>query len=86
MGDILYIKVKVHVDKMFWFCYYLYWKLSFCGKSVRENASPTVSAFQMSSKLGNAPVVQNFIRKEDTLGINAGGTAGNLFARPGNIL
>jgi len=28
-------------------------RLGFCGKSVRENASATESAFEMSSKLGN---------------------------------
>lgn len=56
----------------------MYRRLGFCGKSDRENASPTESAFEMSSKFrehfeGNT----NLILKEDLLlQINAGGTAG----------
>ena len=33
-------------------------RLGFYGKSVRENASPTESAFEMSSKHGNTSVKQ----------------------------
>ena len=58
------------------FCYYLNRRLGFCGKSDRENASPTVSAFEMSSKLGNTLIYNNLIVKADTCCINAGGTAG----------
>lgn len=54
-------------------------RLGFFGKSIRENASATESAFKMSSKLGNTSLVlKNRILKEDAfLRINAGGTAGN---------
>ena len=67
--------------------YFLWWRLGFCGKSVRENASPTESAFEMSSKLGNTCAVHNLKFKVDAFCINAGGTAGIiiLFTRPGNI-
>ena len=57
--------------------FFCYQRLGFCGKSDRENTSPTESVFQMSSKFGNTLIViYNCIRKEDTFGINAGGTAG----------
>jgi len=75
MDIILY---KIILTKSFELSYYSYWRLGFCGKSVRENASWTESAFEMSSKLGNTPVyiIILYLLKEDTICINAGGTAG----------
>ena len=64
---------------MRFFCYNDLRRLGFCGKSVRENASPTESVFEMSSKLGNTPIDSKQNIKEDTFfRINAGGTAGTF--------
>ena len=76
MEEINTILLMFFVDKFPLFCYSQVWRLGFCGKSVRENASWTESAFEMSSKLGNTLDCHNLISKEDTFGINAGGTAG----------
>jgi len=49
------------------------WRLGFFGKSVRENASWTESAFEMSSKLGNTPLYYNEIKvKEAAFGQQCG--------------
>ena len=66
-----------NIDNKNIFCYNNLRRLGFCGKSERENASWTESAFEMSSKLGNTPFIYSFILKADAfLSINAGGTAG----------
>ena len=61
-------------------------RLCFFGKSVRENASSTVSAFQASSKYGNTSSQHhNLILKVDVIfSIKTGGTADILFIRPEN--
>ena len=68
---------KNTVDKANEICYNHIQRLGFFGKSDRDNASWTGSAFQMSSKLGNTLYYQKHnILKEDVFDINAGGTAG----------
>ena len=79
MEEINTILLMFFVDKCPLFCYSQVWRLGFCGKSVRENASWTESAFEMSSKLGNAPIFKMLnIKRGCILCINAGGTAGNF--------
>ncbi len=53
-------------------------RLSFCGKSARENASETESAFETSSKFGNTlrEDLKLHIKEDVRMHINAGGTAG----------
>ena len=61
-------------------------RLSFLGKSGRDNASWTESAFRMSSKLGNAPLAVK-VHIESGCIFNASKRVAprvNLFTRPEN--